>query len=309
MVMRSQELYQLGRMMLERTSEEIFIKGSPDEVCYECVTEFDPAFALSMPGRVISLARYKFSSGFSMSGHGSDTYDLLYIFDGSITVTDYQGEVTISREEALFLHSCDNFKIVQTGKEPLDILILRSNGSLSASYYEILTKKIIRPIRIENSQEFAQLFEKIVYYFKYPTNSNKVLVFHTLSRIFVELYMNEHSTGIRDQKYSHPQWFVDMLAYIDSNNASDIAVGFLAANANMSESHFYKVFKEYTGFSPHQYLIRVRIQHAQVLLTTTDEQIKCIARMVGFNSVNHFIHHFKRLTGSTPLEYRERCLT
>lgn len=305
MVMKSQEIYQLGRMILEKPKEESFIKGVPDEVYYECVTEFDPAFALSMPGRVIALARYKFSSGFSMGGHGSDTYDLLYVLSGSIVVTNYQRQITVSKEEALFLHSCDNFKITQSGKEPLDILILKSNGSLPASYYEILIKGIIRPIRIENGQEFTQLFEKIVYYFTYPTNSNKVLVFHTLSRIFVELYMNDHAAGIRDEKYNHPQWFVDMLAYIDSNTGSDITVEFLASNANMSESHFYKVFKEYTGFSPHQYLIKVRIQHAQTLLTTTDQQIKSIARTVGFNSVNHFIHHFKRLTGSTPVKYRE----
>ena len=304
--MESQKIYQMGKMLLEKNHNGAFIKGIPDKTYYECQSEFEPEFSLSMPCRVIAIARYKFSSGFAISGHGTDTYDILCIFDGSVSVSTHGKVVSASKDEVLFLRSCAPFEIIKTGNESLDIVILRTSGLLASSYYEIITKRVIKPIYIKNRNDLSQLFEKIMYYTKYPSNSNNVLVSHTMSSIFVELYINETSTGERNSKYSHPQWFVETLDYIENHYGSDITVESLASRTFMSESYFYKVFREYTGLSPYQYLTKVRINHAQTLLNTTDLQVKFISGTVGFNSVNHFITHFKRITGVTPSEYRER---
>ncbi len=65
-------------------------------------------------------------------------------------------------------------------------------------------------------------------------------------------------------------------------------------------------FKEYYQSSPLQYLHRMRIQTAQDLLLETDMKIHEISYEIGYESVNHFIHHFRKNIGITPAEYRSR---
>lgn len=61
-----------------------------------------------------------------------------------------------------------------------------------------------------------------------------------------------------------------------------------------------RLFKRATGISPHQYVIKQRVERAKLLLTTTDLAIAKIALQVEFSSQSHLAQHFKRLTGITP---------
>ncbi len=65
-------------------------------------------------------------------------------------------------------------------------------------------------------------------------------------------------------------------------------------------------FKDHFHSSPLQYLQRIRIQAAKDLLTETDLKVHEIGYEVGYENTNHFITHFKKLTGTTPSEYRAR---
>lgn len=295
----------MGKLMLEKPREETFIKGHPDKVYYECIPEISPAFSLALPCRIIAVARYKFYSGFSMNGRGTDTYDILYLFDGSITVHSDSGSKTVSKGEAVLLHSCDNFEITQNS-ETLDILILRNSGLLSSSYYDIITNRSIKPIFLKNAENLETLIEKIIYYSRFPNNMNNVLSSHVMSCIFVELYTASFDSSRSQSVPNHPKQFSETLDFIKEHYSEELSVKLLASRINMSESYFYKSFKECVGISPYQYLTKTRIAHAQSLLTTTELQIKFIAQTVGYNSVNHFISHFRRLTDMTPLEYRSK---
>ena len=66
-----------------------------------------------------------------------------------------------------------------------------------------------------------------------------------------------------------------------------------------------KEFKAHFHTSPLQYLHQVRILTAQALLREGELKIHEIAYEVGYESVNHFIHHFKKTAGTTPAEYRK----
>ncbi len=93
-------------------------------------------------------------------------------------------------------------------------------------------------------------------------------------------------------------------SYIVDHLAEDLSLAELAAQVHLSPYHFARCFKEATGFSPHQYVIRRRIERAKLLLTTTDWPLSHIAHIVGFASESHFALHFKDLTGLTPRQYR-----
>jgi AraC family transcriptional regulator len=88
--------------------------------------------------------------------------------------------------------------------------------------------------------------------------------------------------------------------YIHAHLDLDLTLVQIAASINISPSHFASLFKQATGISLHQYVIKQRVERAQLLLTTTDLPIASIAFQVGFSSQSHLNQHCKRLTGMTP---------
>lgn len=79
----------------------------------------------------------------------------------------------------------------------------------------------------------------------------------------------------------------------------------IAGELNMSYSWFRKMFKQYTGLSPAQYLLQIKIQKAKALLVSSSMTIKEIAYQLDFESPNYFTSFFKERTGQTPLEFRK----
>ncbi len=92
--------------------------------------------------------------------------------------------------------------------------------------------------------------------------------------------------------------------YINNNLAADIALEGIAGAVSMSPYHFAHLFKETTGDSPHQYVIRLRVEHAKSLLRATELPVTEIAQRVGYANAGHFSSAFHRCVGFTPTQYR-----
>lgn len=97
-------------------------------------------------------------------------------------------------------------------------------------------------------------------------------------------------------------------AYVAEHLHEPLAVGALAELAGLSASHFNRVFREATGYSPLEYIRRQRVAQARALLTQVDLSIKEIAARVGFGDPYHFSKAFRQLDGLSPTQYREAAL-
>lgn len=87
-------------------------------------------------------------------------------------------------------------------------------------------------------------------------------------------------------------------------NINSITPERLAEITCMSYSKFRKIFKEYTGFAPSQYIQEVRINKAKEMLTNTSKSIKEIAFELGYDNKDYFFTVFKKTTGMTPINYK-----
>lgn len=94
------------------------------------------------------------------------------------------------------------------------------------------------------------------------------------------------------------------LEYIGYNLVSDLSLADIARAANLSERHLYRLFRETVGLSPHQYVIRERVERAKGLLRETDLTIAEVAVSSGFSHHQHLNRHFKGLTGASPERFR-----
>jgi len=99
--------------------------------------------------------------------------------------------------------------------------------------------------------------------------------------------------------------FLDICNYIDEHCTENIGVTELANLSGFSESHFIRLFKQFTNYSYYDYLNRSRITYAKKLLTgSPNATIVDISMQAGFGSLATFNRLFKSINKCTPTEYR-----
>ena len=91
--------------------------------------------------------------------------------------------------------------------------------------------------------------------------------------------------------------------FIQANLGEDFGLAELAANVRLSPYYFCRLFKRSTGLSPHQFVIRERIERAQQLLKEHRLTLVEIATNLDFNDQSHFTRVFRGLVGTTPKRY------
>jgi AraC family transcriptional regulator len=94
--------------------------------------------------------------------------------------------------------------------------------------------------------------------------------------------------------------------FIADNYSRDLRLAELAQVAGMSSFHFAREFKRTTGTTPHQYLIKYRIERAKALLAKEELPLIEVGLRSGFSNQSHFTRLFRRITGTTPNSYRLR---
>ena len=97
--------------------------------------------------------------------------------------------------------------------------------------------------------------------------------------------------------------------YIDENLHRNLRLAELSAVVHMSRFHFARLFKQSTGMSPHQFVVRRRIDGACARLAAPEAAIADVARSMGFRAPSHFATTFRRITGLTPTAYRTAAST
>ncbi|MFC5528747.1 helix-turn-helix domain-containing protein [Cohnella yongneupensis] len=103
---------------------------------------------------------------------------------------------------------------------------------------------------------------------------------------------------------SSVQSFNWITSYFSFRLSEPLSIQDMAGRANLSPSRFRELFKQEFGIPPHQYLLNLRIQHAQELLATTELSQDKIAVYCGFADVHHFSKMFRKRVGRSPGSYR-----
>jgi len=95
-------------------------------------------------------------------------------------------------------------------------------------------------------------------------------------------------------------------AYMRERLGAPVGLDDLAAVAGLSRFHFCTAFRQATGHTPHDWLVRLRIERARQLLADPALTITEIALAVGYETPSSFAAGFRRITGLTPTAFRRR---
>jgi len=96
-----------------------------------------------------------------------------------------------------------------------------------------------------------------------------------------------------------------VIGALENDFSKDWKLGDLLKIAHMSRSNLMRVFRQATGQTPIDYLLRLRIQRAMEMLRHTDLPITEIALETGFNDSNYFARQFRRMVGEPPRRFRQ----
>ena len=96
------------------------------------------------------------------------------------------------------------------------------------------------------------------------------------------------------------------LRRIEAEAEEPLSLAELAREAATSPYHFLRTYRQVVGMTPHQFVLRTRLNRAAVRLRRTDEPIAAIAFDAGFNDLSTFNRRFRRLMGVSPGIYRAR---
>lgn len=93
--------------------------------------------------------------------------------------------------------------------------------------------------------------------------------------------------------------------YIHDHYQEDIDVSHMALQIGLSTSHFTRIFRDESGYSPMDFLIHLRLQKARDLLRKKSTSITEIAQLCGFNSISYFSASFHKAYKMSPSHYRK----
>lgn len=188
-----------------------------------------------------------------------------------------------------------------TSLTALEYDLLYFNGSPASCFYDELQKNngLFLP-SMSSSGLGAHLRPLFPTGNKYPSSFS----FHRLmTDLLCELV--DYSTAPASGESPIPDYLRQLKEYLDENYFRSISLSDLQTMFFVNQYRICREFRSVYFMAPIQYLHLARINKAKLLLMETNLKIHEISYQVGYENTNHFIHHFKKLTGRTPAAYRE----
>lgn len=198
----------------------------------------------------------------------------------------------------LFLINCSSeYSLSVKPNTTCDFLFFDGHN---ASYFceHLLCGNSFYIIEMQNALE--ELFHELLYQKKEDSPLNQIIFNSNLTKFLTMIIIsNQKSSAVL------PSYLCELKTDMEKNYYKDFSLEKIEQQYKTNRYRICKDFKTYLGISPMQYLHNLRIHAAQTLLRDTDMKIYEISYQVGYENVNHFINHFKKIAGVTPAEYRK----
>ena len=251
-----------------------------------------------------SLGHFCCDENYFTRRKGYDSFLLIYTLNGKGFANYRNKKYELAKGKVLIMNCYDYQEYYTDKKELWEIKWIHFNGASSEEYYNIIYKKYGPVIDIGSNASILDNINTIMHLLSKSDIQFEVKASNIIVNILTDVLLSNPDNQFSSNKKIKNERLDTVLEFIENNYSSNITLEDMASAACSSKYHFCRNFKKITGYSPYEYLVKLRINKAKSLLEVADTPIEEIAGIVGFESTSNFIQTFKRFEGLTPLKYR-----
>ena len=264
------------------------------------------AAVLAQPFYCTEAGHFYGRSRFATARTDKESYILFYTVAGAGLIEQDAQQVELPAGSALLLN-CRTPQSYCTapGQESWQHYWVHLDGAGVANMAEtLLPQNRLTPVRV-SGWEMQPLFDTIFAEWDRGTVAAQIETGLTLHRMLA-LLAARLLAG--DASRSNRALIEQATGYIRAHYAEPLSLDALLAQTPVSKSWFLRLFRQYTGTTPYNFLLSTRITRAKELLVLTDFAVSEIAHQVGFGDESNFSTRFTAMVGQSPQQYRKSAM-
>lgn len=247
-----------------------------------------------------------------MPAHWHNEFELIRVLDGKLELFINNKSMELQSGDIAFINYKELHRAIPTECKyeciVFDLNLIRDiNKDIYLSYIEPLVigtfeiKNLLDNRNTEIKDIINDLFEALKAkkpFFKLRVLSN---IYSMIEYFYTKELVIENITSKKLIKQS--SIVTELMSWIDKNYAESITLPLLASRAGLSQSYLCKIFRDYTGKSPIEYVNAVRIENICLEINEGKKDITAIATNNGYNDISYFCKVFKKYVGVSAKKY------
>ena len=282
------------------SDKTIFLQASFENADY---TQSDKPIVVGVCGQYKPVEKEKISVRYP---EGRVGFRLYYVAMGHAHFRSGCRSMTVGPGHLVFCRPLKSQSMSLQRQDHPDVYMIELHGTLVDPILKALTLRDSFVSFVGMQTTFTLLFDKLI-----REASNADFVTGLLcSGIAMELLaefgrgMSREPVVLADTELSIRQSVEEMTMNFAANDSVDE----YARRCNMSVSYYIRQFKAFTGRSPQQFIIGMRMNRACQMLEDTSFRISEVAQHIGYENPLYFSRLFKKMTGESPVAYRRRAV-
>lgn len=259
-----------------------------------------------LPFHAVECGQFHMGEQYYTRRDGLDNYLLIVTTEGCGRMS-WLGQSCVLEPGSAVLIDCELYQDYGTmpGKE-WHFYYLHFNALSMEGYRNVLLRKLT-PVSLRSPDEVEKSIRRL-YNVSFESNvASYATISHLISGILTEMVCSLADNGENDARLNRTD-IASLTQFIRNNFDKELHIDDFIKHTRLSRHYLIHVFERQIGMSPYRYLHMCRVNHAQVLLKTTDMTVAEIAYSIGYSSPAVFIRHFKSFNGVTPRIYRSESI-
>ena len=237
---------------------------------------------------------------------GRKDFQLLYVASGCahFHFENVENDTIVTAGTMVLFRPKEFQKYEYYGKDKTEVFWIHFTGS---DVTNILRKNGIsddmRMFYVGTSLEYERIFKKIILELQRSQYDYE----ECINLLLREMLIMIHRDTVREHRFKNEYLDAEMelaVQYFNERYNTEINIEAYARSKGMSVSWFIRNFKKYTGTTPMQFIVSIRMNNAQSLLERTECSVNEIARIVGYDNPLYFSRLFHKTKGISPSQYR-----
>ena len=249
----------------------------------------------------ICAGHFYCADGYHVKRENYNSLLILHILDGYFTFVLSGKEYTAKKGETVILDCFEAHEYYTNSS--VESIWVHIGGLNCRELYNEITKNEGNIIKSSDAKHIERIAFKIFNDMANTDKPSEVNISLDIYKILSELLSPLHVSIKNNESYEEN--INKIKKYICDHINEPLTVQSLSAQIPMSPSHFSRVFKNQTGFSPYEFVLVTRLNKAKDMLQKTEDTILQIAYETGFNSASNFIYFFTTNTGISPGKFRQ----